>query len=529
MMVGLGLGAGIGLGANRSASTPAYVPQGVQFHPEAWLLSAAAAGFTDSPNGVMTIMLRGTVGSVANQINGARWSLGNMNVVSNMGAVVSESLPFNFALDNAAGTIGTVRFNLNDSTGGTNHNAQGIVSSAVVNGLWQCYTFMWSTNFGSGLKRGAIYINGVSQGITTLTDVGTVPAFNVNYNNAAGFGINVAPGNGDVRGAFEAADWFIDTTQDPLGNGGIGAAACAAKFCTPGGVLVDPGALGTLPFGTTPTLFYSGGKAGWAAGNKGSLTSLPQTGTLYNAAYNPGGKVAGRAYVEWVIDGELPAHTAATASLATLNNGNPVVAGQRLFLVVSLIDSSVFLDRAIATPAGWTALTGFPLAVNGTGGYPTNQAIFTKIADSGDVNAAGTDKAMPMISWTANANSLRSGTYQLICVSSGDPNNASVNIQHQPTPTQNGAIAGPLAPSVTPTADGALMLCWYFFYDASQAGVMTPNVAQDLRFKYLNTSTTRGFAMFTSERLSGLSASGTRAATQTLSHPVVGASVAIGA
>ena len=519
-----------------TAAAGGYQLDAVSFHPEVSLTTTGSLGVNggiDTPRGVVSVWLKGSFGTQAAPGNDANWQLYNIDAFSNLGGASSENVAgLNFAFDRAS-TIPTLRMNLHDAfttlLPANGHAAQAFLAAAATNATWHHYLWVWDTGQATGQKRNLLYIDGViaAQGIN---DVGATAAFSVALNSILGFGINVNAGNGSY-GAFDIAQLFIDTHTPGLIAAGNTLTVPIANFVSGTGAdarPVDFGATCAAPTGSQADLCLVGDKTAFVA-NRGTasgalalrapvLTVPTTTPRLYTAAVGPAGAPDARPYNQWVAAGHIAGQTTTTGSLTLSNNGNPIVAGDLLIATIHLVDTSRYADRAIATPPGWTAITGSPLAANGAGGYGTNSAVFWRIATAADATASGADWAGPPVAWTANTVPLRSGTWELLLYKQAGRVEASAIQANAPS-------SAPPAPGVTPTSQQTTLLSLFFIYDASNAKLTYPPVSQDLRFKRAGASGTIGYVMASDEGLCGTGAAVPRLASQGAAIPTVAASL----
>ncbi len=535
-----------------------YVPSAVTFAPEVSLstsgagpaATAAGLGTTDSGFGIHSMCLKGTLGSTTNSGNLANWTLHNIDVTTNWGttgANTSESVPGdNLAIDNAAGSRGSWRYNLGDSTNASGSTAVSghAVELASLNIIrpasFDCYLWAHSINLATGLKKMVVYRNGAL--ITSgATETGTVPAILAAITNGKGWGINAVAGNGSAGyygGGYDIADVFFDwhIQTDNTGtnwktyleaNGALPASTIAAFYDVASSRPRDPYAAGvwaSTPLGAQPDLLFSGNKSTFAT-NKGSITtSFVLQGqdagnhVLYDAAVGPSGPVDALPYLNWNAVANIV--TAGSPSSFTIDNRwNPIALGDMLVVVVQSSDNSTVTRDFGGTSltAGWTRLGA--IAVPDGSSYPQNSAAFYKIAAAGDVTAArATWSSPPTISIGVPATALRSLTWHLLdygqatsITFAGAANVSSVNIT---------------APSISYSAS-SLLVNAYCPFEPSYSGIRKSPAGQNLRWKSFGSSGSIASCIITDEKLTGSGTTGTRTATQGTAHVTSGMSMVI--
>lgn len=493
------------LGAGGGGFGGGYVPSAVSFNQTASLSTKGfAAGVTDTPRGFVVAWFRGSVGNLTFQGQNAdsSWSAGLADLLGNYASAgSSETAPGMILVwDNLSSTIGTARLNINDSNCNTscgtnaNHSYQAYRTNTWVNTSWHQYIWIWDMSFAQGSRRSALYIDGIKQTLTSAAEVGTiVNPFNININNAAGYGFNVVTQSG-APGSFDIADVMVDTHTTGLIDASNNFTGSITKLYNNGPVSLGPQC--ASPLGSVPEFCFVGDKTSFAT-NQGAATqafalSNPVSGTssatplLYNASYGPAGAPSARPVFQWVYSSHLTGQNAATTSYPLTTHGNlanKISLGDLLIDIVQLEDTSVSLNRAmtIAAPSGtWNVLstTGISFPYVSPTLLPSNYAIYWKLADASDVTAAGGDWTnAPTISWTANANALRTASQTVVDY---------INV-NQTTPIQaaaaqyNTTSTTPQLPAVTPTSTPATLISVVQL--PSNDGVDTPPTGEDLRYR----------------------------------------------
>jgi hypothetical protein len=543
------------LGAGPGGFATAYVPQAVAFIPEVSLIYAGAMTTTDTGYGIHSACLRSSTGIPAGNTSAMDWSIQNVDVISNQGAVGtngSENLPGDdFAVDDASGTTGTLRFNYGDSSAATTSTnvVEGELNSSFPTDTWNCYLWAYDVAQSTGNKHFALYINGVLQS-PSFNEQGTVPSIVTNITQSHGFGINGNSGNGNVgaSGAFEIADVLVDWhhATDAGGTNWLTyldannalPATTVARFFSAGRPVDIGGQSGagtcSKPLGTQPDLCFSGNTSTFAT-NKGSIpNSFVLTGpdsanhVLYNAALSPVGPQDAYPYVYWNNVQQVTGLSSSSSSFQPTNQGNPIAVGDLLLLVVQSSENGTNVNRAFTTSStGWSAPSNIPSTDNnGTGGYVTNTAVFSKVATANDVTAAmGTWNATyaPTITWTTNSATVRSLYYELF-----DYKQAST-IQASGITASTSNSTNIVSPTLTPTSVPSILVTLSCVYGITDTGIIKAPSGKDVRFKSFSGAVgTSATCMNSDEKLSSTSATGTRTATVATARPPVGASLVIG-
>lgn len=531
-----------------------YQPSMVTFTPETELAvvgsSIVANGGVDTTHFIAHWWERCGVGSittvVVTQGNESNWTCELLDEWTNLGdgTCTSETCPgLDFVYDNATGTLGTLRLNMNDATGGNNHSFQAKLNNfhpPINAGL---HEFLWVGDMGftQGNKRNAFYMDRVKQVLTSQAEVGTVGSFNVAVNSALGFGINGHTNSGITSGAFDIADFFLDTHTTSF-TGCAAIIDASSNVCTAlvnawtnnGTTFTNPGRNGASIYGSQPDLFFTGAKGPFST-NVGAATatfalSNPVSGSsatplIVSAAYGPVGAPTTRPYFKWVSGGHLTGISSSTASLTPSNRGNPIVQGDFLLFCMVLADTSTAVNRLIVTPSGYavvpTTTITYPLETTGT--HPGNYDCTYKIADSGDVTAAGSDWGTPpTYTWTTNANTLRSATYELY-----DYGGANVSTPIQVADGQKFASTSTssVAPTVTPTGIPTTLITVNQFWQ-NQINVQ-PDTSEDLRFKLSQGVSNTSFSMASDKALSTTSATGSITTSQSAAEASVAVNIVL--
>jgi hypothetical protein len=531
------------LGVTNSAATvAAYTPSAVSFNQTARLGTTTALGVTDTSRGLLSMWVKGSVSNTTLGITpDANWFAGLVNIACNNSATgTSETAPGICSVwDNASGVYGTLRLNLNDTTGGPAHTLQILKASLWSNTTWQHYLLVWDTNFANGSKQYAIYLNGTKVTGAAATDGS--PSFIDNINNAAGWAINSTTTSGSP-GSFDIADVMMDTHTTGLVDGSNNYTGSLAAFIS-GGKPVDLGANCATPLASTPEICLKGTKSGFATNQGTASTALAltnPTGTssatalLWNAPYGPGGPPAGKPVQQWITASHITGLTSGSTSFATNALANAIVQGDLLLLFVDLIDTSTAIDRGLITPTGWTLLSttgaALPFHVTTSGNLPGNYAVYWKVAAAGDVTAAGANWTnAPTVSWaTTNGNALRSAGFTLVDYTG---TNASTPIQTASATMNGGAgnngVTSAAAASVTPTSTPTLLASASSY--AGNAFIATPPGSQELRYRLTDKAGGgNGYTMVSDEALSSTAATGTRTATTSALIPTMSYNIVVG-
>ena len=535
-----------------------YALPAVAMHPEAGVgvlgsPLGASCGSTCT-TGVLSFWFRGSYGIQSDMNSDASWGIGGRDILSNASSVGGSSehvQGLDIVADNASGCPFCLRLNLNDSTTGSGHNVL-LAVSGWHNSTWHHYLAAWNT----GLPRpvSSIWIDGVY----AKSAFGSAP-FYLDLNNPAGWGINLTGAN-NYSAAFEVAQVFLDTK--PNTNGLLNASGqwISSKYPISGfvntaGPVPTPVSFGSecaTPTGEQPDVCLAGDKSSFAI-NQGSATgrlhvvypsgalqthgAIVASPQIYDAAVGPGGSQVQRPYLAWVASNTfnwsgVPASANSFSALPVTNRYNAIAVGDLLILAVQLTEHRVFFDRGISTPSGWTSVEGSPVSNNGAGGFPTNAALFYKVATADDVTREGSLWPGPVVTWTGNENAPRSASWELFDYKGASP---TTPMQASSMSGSVAAAATMIAPSVTPKSPSSTLLTWFWVYDTVHAGqVATAKFEQNLRFKRSGGARQNtwpwsvGYAMLSDEPLRGTMPTGTRSATQQYPAPYVSASMVIG-
>lgn len=506
------------------ATTAAFSLNAVSFVTTQHQIKRVIAA-ADTGQGVMSFWMRGSVGSTANPGMTSNLSLENKGPVGNIDTrygTNGESFGgANIAWDNSAIIPGTLRMNLGDSTGGQTlgHNTLGVGTAPnLTNELWQHWLWAWRTDQASGVKRQAVYANGVQVSGSTA-DTGVGGAFNVNTSIADGFFINSTP----YPGVFEIAQfalWTDVNAQIVTGSSpsSVVAPATVAKFYNNGPV--DFGATGINPLGSQPLLYYNDdGTGATFPANKGSdgastfITANTLLTSLQRAAIGPG-QTPDRPYFKWWAfnHGGNTVFVQSTGLYAGVTNfGKPIALGDLLLMAVKFNAALTAFDHnpVVVTGGGsaWTLVPNSKQTVGG--GRPINFVLYYKFAEAADVTASRADWTRPpTITWTTNADTYQDASYLLLNYGNCTAINTSASQSNAATATGQTIIS----PSLTAPSGKSLRVdVWGLYqYDDSAADYAPPST-QDCRFIREN-GYSSGVPFISDEKLNAAGATGTRTA-----------------
>ncbi len=497
-----------------------FDPGAVFFTPMVEFGIASAIGVTNSAKGTMFYWFKGTYG------NGRNYNMNTADVMSNLMAsqpVNSESVAgWDNVFDNASGFTGTFRTNMGGLLGGASNNDEvnTLGRSALVNGVWQAYLQSWDLSVTP--KRAATYLWMAATGwVKVSAGVGdnmtTTPV--VNFNNSYGFTINPILNQG-YRGTFGFSQFFTDLQNSIVDSSLNISSTDLAKFVGTGPV--DLLSDGSGPFGRQPEIYRYGNKTGFLT-NRGTHSStwaaIGTAAALYDAPYSPLGLPTGKAVVEWVSS--ISSSRATGVNTVSIdNNCNPIAVGDLLVAVCLPSNGAPAAANTFANQNGWTVAGQVNWGVSGEGG---NVCVLWKIADSGDVTAAGTLKTYIFTC----LNNVTWGNGGFMCSIKGHDPTTPIDVT--PTFQANATGAGLIAPDITPSTSNCTLLS-LFTQDGNQnnANIRAPATGNEI----FSTGSPAGngpglLASF--EYLTGSSAPGTRTATTTTAGKVAncGATVLI--
>lgn len=432
---------------------------GVSFIPSAHAVSTQL-GWTDTSYLVMSMWVRGFMGTGTRPAS-QPWSWAVRDIVCSVNETTtawgSENIPgYDICNDNAAGSYGTLRSNINANwpPAANNNNAAintnttttsgqpGFNIFQTFNGIWTHFLQVMDTSDPTN-PRNSFAINGVPLVTTTAIPGSTLPSALIPYigQNTRGLGIANNSGNGPFGCTqFDMAQLFMDCGSDlpsnPFGwldvSGSI-PTALIQQFYKTGPVDFGSDGSAVLGLSRKPGLYLNGNKSSFLT-NKGSSTatwsmtpssfafaSAPMTATptLYDSPVGPGQSAPLYPYLKWQAQGGsnassgMPSWQELTSTIqnkcTVTNYCQPIAAGDRILVLLATTDNNGGINHAIQTPSSgtpttgwtWTAVSGFPafLPTNGPG-YGMNIAAFSTVAPA-DLTA-NSEISFP-INFTANS------------------------------------------------------------------------------------------------------------------------------
>lgn len=146
--------------------------------------------------------------------------------------------------------------------------------NAVFDDGWYHVIEAWNTNFASGSRVGAVYVNGILRPLTIKTDTGDA-SFNINYADAPVYWGSSNPGVKALVG--DCADPYINVVDNFLQLDGTIDPAVRLLFRTVGGKPADPSGfpVNGLYLGGDSTTFGASAEFSVAAGTLTDATTSP--------------------------------------------------------------------------------------------------------------------------------------------------------------------------------------------------------------------------------------------------------------
>lgn len=419
--------------------------------------TSALSGVSDGSLGTVSFWLRAAPSNAT--FSNAGTTMLNGDFLSNQQAsVTSETVPgFNISFDNSGGNYGTLRANLNDSTGGAGHNCNMIFNSLLVGGGWHHYLLEWDVSGATTSKRFTLYVDGVKQGAGGCSYTpGT--AMSVHYANATGWNLS-KPLGADPSINFEVSDIYVNFTASAVDASNNLSGAEIAKFYSSGA----PVDITSLCSTATLCGRWSGSALAWTGTAASGITN---TGTAWGASIAPGGSTTHKAYERWSL---ATMNASGVTTITTNAAGNTINTGDLLIATLGLVDTSTGTGNHSPTcPTGWTQV--YVAWNNGSVNDPTDVLVCTHVAgasETGNYTFNWTTAPTRSSGWTltdyANVNTA-AGTNG-VDVSAGTISGTS------------GTVSAISCPSVTTTQTNETVYCYAIWY--AGGGTVTHAASQN--------------------------------------------------